>query len=251
MTHTGKENEGLMVGSMVPEQTIIKITGPISIVERIESVEAVVDVTGLPATSVKNCSLRLCDSAGNTIDPTYLNFVGKDDGIDVTVSMLHKKTIPLLFTYHGTPAEHYKIKEIEWKPEFIEIAGNSGVLAGMNSLQIPSGVVNVEGIDEEQQLVIDITPYLPSGVILADQTKASVLVIVELEYVAIEETPEDVTEDDITDTTEKEDSGTEKEPSEQDGKTESTDSSVETEGEAKQNNHETESEGDDNTESNS
>lgn len=193
VTDIGKANDGLMVGSMVPEQTIIKITGPVSIVERIERVEAQVDVTGLPVTSVKNCMLKLYDSAGNSIDPTYLNFVGKSDGISVTVSMLNKKTVPLIFSYEGTPAENYKVKEIEWKPEFIEIAGNPAVLAGMNSVQIPAQVVNVNGIDEELQLVVDITPYLPSGIILADQTNASVLVIAELEYV---EPKEDEVEED-------------------------------------------------------
>ena len=89
--------------------------------------------------------------------------------------------------------ENYKVKEIEWKPEFIEIAGNPAVLAGMNSVQIPAQVVNVNGIDEELQLVVDITPYLPSGIILADQTNASVLVIAELEYV---EPKEDEVEED-------------------------------------------------------
>lgn len=182
VTHIGDENEGLMVGSMVPEQTIIKITGPVSIVERIEKVAAVVDVTGLPDTSVKNCSLKLYDGAGNQIDDTYLKFVGKEDGIDVTVSMLNKKTVPLVFTYTGTPEEDYKIKEIEWKPEVVEIAGNAEVLAGINSIQIPPGVIDVDGISEAQQMVIDIMPYLPSGVVLADETNASVLVIVELEH---------------------------------------------------------------------
>ena len=183
VTDAGKPNDGLVVGSMVPEQTIIKITGPVSIVERIDKVEAVVDVTGLPATSVKNCTLKLYDSAGNSIDSTYLNFVGKTDGINVTVSMLNKKTVPLIFTYEGTPAENYTVKSVEWKPEFVEVAGNPAVLAGMNSILIPSSVVNVEGIEEELQLVVDITPYLPSGVILADDTNASVLVIAEIEYI--------------------------------------------------------------------
>lgn len=186
VTDAGTPNDGLMVGSMVPEQTIIKITGPVSIVERIERVEAVVDVTGVPATSVRNCSLKLYDSAGHTIDDTYLTFVGKEDGIDVTISMLNKKTVPLIFTYEGTPAEDYKVKSVEWKPQAVEIAGNTGVLAGLNSIQIPSKIINVDGIEEEQQLVIDITPYLPFGVVLVDEKNASVLVIVELEHASLE-----------------------------------------------------------------
>ncbi len=180
---TGTENDGLVVGSMIPEQTIIKITGPESIVERIKTVEAMVDVTGLPATAVKNCELKLYDSVGGLIDSTYLNYIGKNNGISVTVSMLNTKTVPLKFSYMGTPAENYVIKEISYKPETIEIAGNAEVLSGISRLEIPHHVINVEGIEEELQLVVDLEQYLPSGVILKDQNEASVLVIVEVEYI--------------------------------------------------------------------
>ena len=183
VSHVGTISGGLMVGSMVPEQTIIKVTGPASIVERIKEVKAVVDVTGLPATSVKTCMLKLYDGDGDPIDTTYLNYVGKSDGIDVTVSMLNTKTIPLVFSYSGTPAENYRVSDVDWKPELVEIAGNSEVLASLTNLRIPAEAVNVEGIDQELQMIINIGEYLPSGVILKDESSASVLVIVEVEYV--------------------------------------------------------------------
>ena len=147
-----------------------------------KEVKAVVDVTGLPATSVKNCALKLYDGDGDQIDTTYLSYVGKSDGIDVTVSMLNTKTVPLVFSYFGTPAENYEVADVDWKPETIEVAGNSEVLAALTSLRVPAEAVNVDGISEELQLIIDITEYLPSGVILKDETSASVLVIVEVKY---------------------------------------------------------------------
>lgn len=186
----GTQNTGLVVGSMVPEQSIIKITGPVSIVERIKSVEAQVDVTGLTSTSVRTCELKLYDSAGQSIDTTYLNFVGKSDGINVTVSMLNTKAVPLKFSYTGTPAENYVVKSISYKPEVVEIAGSAGVLSGISKLEIPPEAVDVEGIDEELQMVVDLTQYLPSGVILKEENEASVLVIVEVEYVEPEEEEE-------------------------------------------------------------
>lgn len=181
VSYTGTVNDGLVVGSMVPEQTVIKVTGPISIVERIKEVKAVVDVTGLPKTASKTCSLKLYDGDGDPIDTTYLNYVGKNDGIDVTVSMLNTKMIPLVFEHSGTPAEGYKATEIEWKPEMIEVAGTQEVLSALTSLQIPAEAVNIEGADEEMQIIVDITEYLPAGVILKDETSASVLVIVGIE----------------------------------------------------------------------
>ena len=187
----GEPSTGLVVGSMVPEQTIIKITGPVSIVERIKTVEAQVDVTGLTASTVKTCDLKLYDSVGGIIDSTYLNYVGKTNGIDVTVSLLNTKTVPLKFSYTGTPAENYVVKEISYKPEVIEIAGNADVLYSISRWEIPGEAVNVEGIDEELQLVIDLTQYLPSGVILKNEDDASALVIVEVEYAEPEEEEEE------------------------------------------------------------
>lgn len=181
VSYTGTVNDGLVVGSMVPEQTVIKVTGPVSIVERIKEVKAVVDVTGLPKTASKTCSLKLYDGDGDPIDTTYLNYVGKNDGIDVTVSMLNTKMIPLVFEHSGTPAEGYKATEIEWKPEMIEVAGTQEVLSALTSLLIPAEAVNIEGADEEIQIIVDITEYLPTGVILKDETSASVLVIVGIE----------------------------------------------------------------------
>lgn len=202
VSYTGTINDGLMVGSMVPEQTIIKVTGPVSIVERIKEVKAVVDVTGLPATSVKTCALKLYDGDGDPIDTTYLNYVGKSDGIDVTVSMLNTKTIPLVFSYGGTPAENYEVTDVDWKPETIEIAGNSEVLTALTSLRVPAEAVSVDGITEELQLIVDISEYLPSGVILKDESSASVLVIVEVKYIEPQQEDEtggnDTSEDEIT-----------------------------------------------------
>ena len=179
----GDENEGLVVGSLIPEQTIIKITGPVSLVQRIKVVEAMVDVTGIPATTVRNCELRIYDSAGGEIDNTYLNYVGKTDGIAVTISLLNTKTVPLKFSYSGTPAENYVVKDISYKPETIEIAGTESVLASILRWEIPEEAVNVDGIDEELQLVVDLRDYLPSGIILKNEEESSALVIVEVEYV--------------------------------------------------------------------
>ena len=186
----GKENNGLMVGSMVPEQTIIKITGPVSIVERISYVEAQVDVTGITATAVRNCELKLYDSAGSEIDNTYLNYIGKNNGIDVTITMLNTKSVSLSFSYSGTPAENYVVKKLTYKPEIVEIAGSAGVLSGITRLEIPEEAINVDGIDSELQLVVDLTEYLPTGVIIKQENESSALVIVEVEYVEPEEEEE-------------------------------------------------------------
>ena len=197
--HTGEPNNGLVVGSLIPEQTIIKISGPVSLVERIKIVEAMVDITGIPGSTVRTCELKLYDSAGGIIDNTYLKYVGKTGGIDVTVSMLNTKTVPLKFNYTGKPAENYVVKDISYKPETIEIAGSAEVLSHIFRWEIPSEAVNVNGISEELQLVVDLEQYLPSGVILKNEEEGSALVIVEVEYVEpVEDEAEEEEEESTT-----------------------------------------------------
>ena len=208
--HTGEPAKGLVVGNLVPEQTVIKISGPVSIVERIKLVEALVDVTGIPRNTTKNCTLNLYDAAGGIIDTTYLNYIGKEDGIDVSVSLLNTKTVPMRFGYSGTPAENYQVVSISCKPETIDIAGTSDVLGKIIRLDISPDAVNVDGIDEELQLVVDVSQYLPEGMILENEEDGSVVVTVEVMYVepVIEEE-----EDGDEDLTESQKPSTDKKPS--------------------------------------
>lgn len=178
----GSPNAGLKIGSMEPERTIVKIKGPVSIIERIKRVEAEVDVTGLPSTAVKHCTLKILDGNGEEMDTTYLSYAGKRDGISVTVNMLNTKTLPFELTYTGTPAEGYRVAGITCKPDVVTVAGNSGMLAGLTALSIPAEALNVEGMNADLQKVIDLNSYLPSGVILSDENDASVLVTVSIEY---------------------------------------------------------------------
>lgn len=184
----GTKNTGLEIGSMVPEQTIIKISGPVSIVERIKRVEAEVDVTGLPATSVKTCKLKILDGNNEEMDTAYLNYSGKNEGMDVTITMLNTKVLPLNFDYEGTPAENYHVSAVTSKPEMVTVAGSAGVLAGLRSLDIPASAINVDGIETSRQIIVKLTDYLPEGVLLSDENDESVLVTVETEYVEPEET---------------------------------------------------------------
>ena len=94
--------------------------------------------------------------------------------------------------------ENYAVKDISYKPETIEIAGTETVLSSIVRWEVPAEAVNVDGIDEELQLVVDLANYLPSGVVLAKPEESTALVIVEVEYVEPEEEPEEDEEEGTT-----------------------------------------------------
>ena len=69
-------------------------------------------------------------------------------------------------------------------------------MSSISRLEIPADAVNVDGISEDLQLVIDLTKYLPSGVILSEEYDASILVTVKLKYNASEAEGEDTEKED-------------------------------------------------------
>lgn len=176
--------DGYMVGTAVPEQSMIELSGPTSIVSKIRRVEAVLDASLMTSDGTVHCDLRVVDGNGDALtgaDLAALEFTGKSEGMDVTVTMLRTKEVAVRVGYTGTPDENYSFSAISYKPETITIAGRSEDIAGVTEITIPDEAVNIDGITENLQLTIDITPYLPDGIRLKDDTDASIAVVVELE----------------------------------------------------------------------
>ncbi len=181
---TGQEGSGYVVGTAVPEQSLIQISGPASVVARIDRVEAELDVTGFTSDRTKLCQLSLLGSDKQPLpaaDLEYLEYYGKTEGMKVNVTMLKTKTVPLKVGYIGEPAEDCSFKSISCWPETLEIAGTSEAISGIRTLVIPDERVNIDGITEELQLTIDITEDLPAGIRLANSADATVTVVVEVE----------------------------------------------------------------------
>lgn len=177
----GKEADGYLIGTALPEQSMIQISGPASVIAKIKRVEVEIKVTGVNSDRVIHGKLNVLNSDGEAVDTTYLEYTGKTDGMDVTITVLRTKTVPLKIGHSGTPGDGYSFSSISYKPESVQIAGASEIISTVSAITIPDEVVDIEGITENQQQTIDITPYLPDGIRLADEADASVAVSVEVE----------------------------------------------------------------------
>lgn len=180
----GTPPDGYMVGTAVPEQSLIEISGPASVVSKIRRVQAVLPTSTLTTDRTIHCKLEVIDGNGDNLSSAELatlEFTGKDEGMDVAVTMLRTKTVPLEMGYTGTPDEGYSFSSMSYKPESIEIAGASDAITNVTKIVVPDEAVNIDGITENLQTTVDITPYLPQGIRLKDDTEASVAVVVEIE----------------------------------------------------------------------
>lgn len=181
VNQSGTEGEGYKVGTAVPEQSLIQISGPASVIAEIARVEVDLNVTGFTTDQIKNCAIKILDSNNNQIDTTYLEYNGKTTGMNVHVTMFKKKKVRLRVDYTGTPGEGYSFKELTFKPETLEIAGTEEDIADLREINIPGEAVNIDGITEDTQINVDVTRYLPENIRLGNERDASIAVEVTLE----------------------------------------------------------------------
>ena len=91
------------------------------------------------------------------------------------------KTVPLKFETTGVPAEGYDVESITSTLENVTIQGESSVLTGITSIDIPSSELNVQGATGSITTNIDITEFLPQGITLVKGAESTVEVTVHIE----------------------------------------------------------------------
>ena len=164
---------------------VVTITGPESIINKIETVKADVDVTGMTANETKRANLKVVDKNKEELTQTdmeYLHFnIGSSPQVDVQVELWRKRSgVKLEVEYSGKPAKGYNIAEISTTPETLTVAGDSDALSELaadgNKIVIPSSAVSVENASSDVELSLDITPYLPEGIRLAEQNSNKIAV---------------------------------------------------------------------------
>lgn len=177
---TGQVADGYALGEVtVTNPNVLNVTGPASVVDKIDSVVATIDVEGMSMNLSDNVLPVFYDADGNEVDTTRLKFINQT--VTISAKILSVKEIPLAFSTTGVPSGDYRVVEITSNPENIKIKGSSTVLNPIMSLAIPAEVLDVTGARDDLTTTIDITEYLPDGVELVDSSDATVTVTVRIE----------------------------------------------------------------------
>lgn len=174
-------SNGLVVGSLVPEQTVVEITGPKSVIERIKKVKASVNVVGITGTTVRSTTLELLDGNGDAVDGTYLEYTGKGEGaFKVTITTLNKKEVGISFDISTAAPEGYGVSAFKYVPETIEIAGLQSEIKSIYNLDIPPEALNPEGQTGQIEQIVDISQYLPDGIIIPSEADREIVVTMDI-----------------------------------------------------------------------
>lgn len=177
---SGKVADGYALGEVtVTNPNVLNVSGPASIVNKIDSVVATIDVDGMSMNLSDNVIPALYDADGQEIDTTKLKL--SNTTVTISAKILSVKEIPLVFSTSGVPYGDNRVVEISSKPETIKVKGSSTTLNPLSSLNIPGDVLNVSGASEDITTTIDISEYLPDGVELVNASDATVTVTVRIE----------------------------------------------------------------------
>ena len=180
---TGEVREGYMVGSVSTEQNLIRISGPESVVSQIAKAQAEVDISGFTSNIGTDSEIRLYNEDDEEISsPSIEKNISK---VRINVEILEMKTVPVVFTVSGTPADGFRSTgAITGSRSSVKIAGKSEILRNVSSIEVPEGVIDVTNARETVETVVDLNEYLPEGVTLAEEDfegKVSVAVQIEQE----------------------------------------------------------------------
>ena len=161
---TGTVAEGYALGNVeVTAPNVLKVSGPKSIVKRIASVVATIDVGGMyDSWTTYKVAPTLYDKNGKEIDTTRLTL--SNSTVNVSAEILNVKEVAIAVKPTGTPAAGHVITSISSNPTTIALKGNKAILNSINMIEIPERVISVAGKTEDVTVTLDVSEYIPRDV---------------------------------------------------------------------------------------
>jgi len=158
---SGEPASGYVVGGITPSQNVVRYSGPESLINQIDHIDAVININGYSSDINTTADLKIYDADNNEI---------KNSSI-VAVYILATKIVPLSFVVQDEQASGYVVNgEMLSVPETVVIAGRSGVLDGVSRIVVSDPALSVEDLTESKTAIVNIRKYLPTGVQFADSS---------------------------------------------------------------------------------
>lgn len=148
---------------------MVRYSGPESLIEQIDHIDAVININGYSSDINTTADLKIYDAANNEIKSNSIKL--NITTVDVAVSILATKIVPLSYVVPDEPAAGYVVNgEMISVPETIVIAGRSSVLDGVSRIVVSDPALTVEDLTESKTTIVNIRKYLPTGVQFADSS---------------------------------------------------------------------------------
>lgn len=176
---TGELEPGLAVEEVTCSPTVVTVTGPQEVVDKIESVVATANVNGVNTNFTENVIPKYYDKNGDTVDIKKLSLSVSTVG--VSVKFVNTKTVDIAVKTSGSLQPGLTLGSIKTDPSSVMIIGEATALNDVSNITIPESVINLSNLTGSFTTTVDISSYLPTGVTLAEGTSPKVAIYVTME----------------------------------------------------------------------
>lgn len=179
-TLIGELEDNYEPGEISLYPSYLYVEGPESQIGQISSAGIEIPLEGVNADINGTAVPRFYDANGNRIELS--NRVESNcDSVNYSMQVLRVKNLLVDFEVSGEVADGYRFTGAECNVTSVPVVGPKSALANLNSITIPAESLNLDGVSENQERIIDLTTLLPEGISLADmeQREATVLLMVE------------------------------------------------------------------------
>ncbi len=175
----GKPSKQHALGETSVSPSLLRVSGPASVVDTIDKAVAAVNVEEMSQDLTDSVIPILYNKDGNEVDTKDLTF--NIQNVMVSVRILDTKDVTLNFQTAGTLQEGYEYVGIEYEPQTVSVKGASAVLNTVNSITIPEEVLDLTDATGNIEKEVDISAYLPEGVSLTKSNQEKISVTVKIE----------------------------------------------------------------------
>ena len=183
-TKPGKDYE---VGSLTASPEKIRITGPKTLVTKIDKVNAAIALDGNTEDYTQEVNLTIYDKNQEALSESEMNSLRIENNAKVVVTAKLWKIrtgVKIAAGYVGTPAGGYQVGSVKTVPDTISVAGNTEDLESLsendNMITIPADRIDISGESKDVERKISLKNLLPDNVKLTSDSSEDVWVTVSI-----------------------------------------------------------------------
>lgn len=178
------------IGNLKANPEKVTISGPETIINKIDKVVALIDVTGRKESNIEiKSQLKIYDKNLDELSPKQLEYLNIKEISDNTIRIQAqfwkvKQKVKIKAEYSGEPKRGYEVDSINLVPDTISVAGTDEALKKLeqegNTLEIPGKYIDVTDKTGDFEQNIDLSELLPEDLKLVRDLNSSVIATVKI-----------------------------------------------------------------------
>lgn len=183
-TKPGKDYE---VGSLTANPEKVRITGPKTLVNKIDKVNATIELDGNTQDFTQDVNLTIIDKNQEALSDSEMNSLRIENNAKVVVTARLWKIrqgVGISASYVGTPADGYEVGSVKTVPDTISVAGSIEGLESLaennNVITILADSIDISGESKDVEKKISLNNLLPDNVKLTSDSSEDVWVTVNI-----------------------------------------------------------------------